>query len=259
MEELQEYLDFAHRLADTAGSVLRRYYRQPVSVHLKADASPVSKADKEAEILMRELIETTYPEHGILGEELGVRETLDDFVWVIDPIDGTRAFLAGKPQFGTLIALTYRGQPVLGIIDQPILRERWVGQVGEDTTLNGKAISTRECPEVKQAVLSTTSPYYFSGANKIGYEVLRKQVGDVIFGGDCYAYGLLAAGFIDIVLESGLKPYDFCALVPIIDGAGGTMTDWQGEPLTLESDGTVLASGDNSLHKEALSLLQPAP
>jgi inositol-phosphate phosphatase / L-galactose 1-phosphate phosphatase / histidinol-phosphatase len=246
---------FANELADAAGGIVRRYFRRGIAVDDKADMSPVTIADREAESALRGLIEKRFPDHGILGEEHGSDRADAERVWVLDPIDGTKSFISGVPLFGTLIALVERGVPVLGVIDQPISRERWIGARGHKSTLNDLAISTRACPALQSATLFATSPDMFKGADADAFQRLKSAVKLPRFGGDCYAYGLLAAGFIDLVVEAGLKPYDYAALVPVIVGAGGSMTDWQGRPLSLASDGHVLACGDPRLAPLARGLL----
>ena len=252
----REFEALAHRLADRAGEIQRRYFRSPVSVETKADDSPVTIADREAEAVMRELIAAAYPDHGILGEEHG-RERIDaEFVWVLDPIDGTKSFITGRPLFGTLIALAQHGRPVLGMIDQAILRERWVGSTGAGAAWNGRPIQVRPCPRIEDAVLFATSPAMFQeGTESTAFDRVQKRVRLPMFGGDCYAYGLLAMGFADLVVEAGLQPYDFMALVPVIEGAGGLVGDWQGRPLALDSPGQVLAAGDARVHAPAQALL----
>jgi histidinol phosphatase-like enzyme (inositol monophosphatase family) len=246
---------FANELADAAGEIVRRYFRRGVAVDDKPDMSPVTIADREAETALRARIERRFPNHGILGEEHGTVHADAERVWVLDPIDGTKSFISGVPLFGTLIALVDRGVPVLGVIDQPISRERWVGARGLRSTLNGAAISTRACPALGSATLFATTPDMFRGADAAAFQRLKSAVKLARFGGDCYAYGLLAAGFIDLVVEASLKPYDFAALVPVIAGAGGSMTDWRGGPLGLASDGRVLACGDSRLADAARGLL----
>jgi inositol-phosphate phosphatase / L-galactose 1-phosphate phosphatase / histidinol-phosphatase len=246
---------FAHRLADESGAIIRRYFRRKIKVDDKPDSTPVTIADRGAERAMRRLITARFPEHGIFGEEYG-RSKLDaDYVWVLDPIDGTKSFITGVPTFGTLISLAYRGQPVLGIIDQPIARERWVGAIGRKSTFNGKTIETRACGTLAEATLSTTSPDLFRKAELAAFERLRRRVKLTRYGNDCYAYALVASGFIDLVVEADLKPYDFCALVPVIEGAGGSLTDWRGHALDFGSDGRVVASGDKTLARKALRVL----
>lgn len=248
-------LDFASTLADAAGAVVRRYFRQGVAVDDKADQSPVTIADREAEATLRALIEQRYPSHGIIGEEHGAIRGDAELVWVLDPIDGTKSFISGVPLFGTLIALAERGVPVLGVIDQPISRERWLGARGHRSTLNGTPIRTRACPGLAAATLFATTPDMFKGPDAQSFQRLKSAVKLARFGGDCYAYGLLAAGFVDLVVEASLKPYDYFALVPVIEGAGGRMTDWSGQALGLRSTGQVLACGDPRLSALALAKL----
>jgi inositol-phosphate phosphatase/L-galactose 1-phosphate phosphatase/histidinol-phosphatase len=248
-------IGFANELADAAGEIVRQYFRRGVAVDDKPDMSPVTIADREAETALRGRIERRFPAHGILGEEHGSLRKDAERVWVLDPIDGTKSFISGVPLFGTLIALVERGVPVLGVIDQPISRERWVGARGRPSTLNGAPISTRACPALTAATLFATTPDMFRGADADAFQRLKSAVKLARFGGDCYAYGLLAAGFIDLVVEASLKPYDFAALVPVIVGAGGSMTDWRGDPLGLASDGRVLACGDPRLADAARGLL----
>ena len=250
-----EFVAFAHRLADAAGAVARRYFRTPVAVDTKPDASPVTIADREGESAMRALIAETYPAHGILGEEHGARDTGADYVWVLDPIDGTKSFISGIPLFGVLIALMRAGRPILGIIDQPISRERWLGLVGAPTTLNGAPVKVRACPALDKAALFATTPEMFQGDDALAFARLKQRVRLVRHGADCYAAGLLAMGFIDLMVESTLKPYDYCALIPVIEGAGGIITDWAGRPLGLASDGRIAAAGDARAHKAALAAL----
>lgn len=248
-------LGFAHLLADAAGGIARHYFRTAVPVETKHDQSPVSLADREIEKALRARIAETFPDHGILGEEMGSADIERDYVWVIDPIDGTRAFLAGRPLFTTLIALCFQGTPILGIIDQPIIGERYVGAAGQATTRNKAPISVRSCERLTHASLATTSPAYFAADERGRFEALRDACGDVIYGGDAYNYAQLASGFIDIVAESGLKPYDVMALRPIIEGAGGIVTTWNGAPLTLYDYHSVVAGGSARIHVDALSVL----
>jgi inositol-phosphate phosphatase / L-galactose 1-phosphate phosphatase / histidinol-phosphatase len=254
-----DHLAFAHELADRAGEVLRRHYRTPIPVDYKADESPVTLADREAERVMRDLIRARFPDHGIEGEEFASEHGEAELVWNLDPIDGTKAFLVGRPTFGTLISLLRQGRPILGIIDQCISHERWVGLLGEPSTCNNAAIRVRPCPDLGHAVLSTTSPQMFSAeADQAAFARVVRQVKFPVYGGDCYAYGLLAMGFTDLVIEADLDLHDFAALVPIIEGAGGVITDWHGRPLGRGSDGRVVAAGDPRLHAQALALLAEA-
>ncbi len=221
----------------------------------KPDLTPVTAADRAAEQAMREMIERRFPDHGIVGEEFGrVREDAE-FVWVLDPIDGTKSFISGVPLFGTLIALTRARRPILGVIDQPISRERWLGAAGSQSTLNGAPIHCRPCAGLAAATLFATTPDMFRGPDAAGFARVSAAVKLTRFGADCYAYGLLAAGFIDLVVEASLKPYDFCAIIPIVEGAGGMASDWHGAELGLASDGRVLVAGDRRTHEAALALL----
>jgi inositol-phosphate phosphatase / L-galactose 1-phosphate phosphatase / histidinol-phosphatase len=253
---LEAYVAFAHRLADASGEVIRRHFRTPFAVDCKADRSPVTLADREAELAMRALIGETYPEHGIEGEEFGAVRADADYLWSIDPIDGTRSFVTGRPLFGTLVALVHRGAPVLGVIDQPILRERWVGVRGRGTSLGGVPIRTRACPALADATVSTTSPMLFDAGEREAFERLAVAAGNAVFGGDCYGYGLLAAGFVDLVVEAGLQRYDYLALLPVIEEAGGVVTGWSGEPVGARPGGRLLAAGDRRVHAEAVALLR---
>ncbi|CAO2193056.1 unnamed protein product [Urochloa humidicola] len=261
----ERLVEVAQLAADAAGEVLRKYFRQRVEIIDKEDHSPVTIADREAEEAMVSVILKSFPTHAIFGEENGWRcmENSADYVWVLDPIDGTKSFITGKPLFGTLIALLHNGKPVIGVIDQPILRERWIGVDGKQTTLNGQEISVRSCNLLAQAYLYTTGPHLFEGDAEDAFIRVRNKVKVPLYGCDCYAYALLASGFVDLVVESGLKPYDFLSLVPVIEGAGGSITDWRGDklhwPVTAESRPTsfnVVAAGDARIHKQALDALQ---
>jgi inositol-phosphate phosphatase/L-galactose 1-phosphate phosphatase/histidinol-phosphatase len=253
--ELDGFLELAADLADAAGEAIRPYFRQPIRVDDKPDLSPVTAADRAAETAMRQLIAARLPDHGIIGEEFGREREDAAFVWVLDPIDGTKSFISGVPLFGTLIALTHHGHPILGIIDQPILRERWIGARDRATTFNGNPVRTRPCAALAGATVFSTSPDMFKGAQVAAHARIAAAAKLVRFGADCYAYGLVALGFIDLVVEASNKPYDFCAMPPIVEGAGGIATDWQGAPLTLASDGRVLVAGDRRAHQQALQLL----
>ena len=251
----------AHALADAAGQAIRPLFRSRYAVETKADSSPVTEADRAAEAAMRRLIEAEAPRDAIIGEEYGEKPGTSGRTWVLDPIDGTRSFMVGRPIFGTLIALLVDGWPVLGIIDQPIAGERWVGAAGRKTLFKGKPAATRPCRSLDGAVLATTSPHLFGTAEADRYMALVGAVSagglrqGPIYGGDCYNYGLLASGHIDIVVESGLKLFDFAALVPIVEGAGGRMSDWAGEPLDADSSGDVIAIGDPARLDEVLEAL----
>jgi inositol-phosphate phosphatase / L-galactose 1-phosphate phosphatase / histidinol-phosphatase len=249
-------IELAEALADAARAVIRGYFRRKIAIDDKSDQTPVTIADREAEAAMRRLIEARFPTHGIIGEEHGRVRAEAESVWVLDPIDGTKSFICGIPLFGTLIALTRRGRPVLGVIDQPILGERWLGAAGRATTLNGAPARTRQCPALGHATLFSTAPeLMFAGQDAAGFAALARAVKLTRAGADCYAYAQLASGFIDLVVEAGLKPYDYCALAPVIAGAGGVITDWQGRALDLASDGRVVAAGDPGLAAAARAVL----
>jgi len=254
--ELREAAAFAGRLADAAGAVALRYFRQPVAVETKADASPVTRADREAEQAMRALIEAEYPADGIVGEEHGRARDGAGRQWVLDPIDGTRSFVTGVPLFGTLIALAVDGVPLVGVIDHPVTRERWVGIAGAPTTLNGAPVRTRSCPTLAAATLSTTGDEFLEGPGEYdAFFQVRIRAGAFRRVPDCYGYAMLASGFVDLVIEAGLKTWDLAALRPVIEGAGGVITDWNGRPLDLASDGHIAAAGDAACHAEALKVL----
>ena len=250
--ELDAAAAFALRLADEAGAVARRYFRTPVSVETKSNDTPVTIADREAEAAMRALIEAEYPSHGILGEEQAPTRLGAEHIWVLDPIDGTKGFLSGVPPFGTLIALVREGIPILGAIDLPILGERWLGVAGRPTTLNGTNVRTRACTDLAHASLSTTGVEYLSGPGDLdAFDRVRGAAARFRNIPDCYGYAMLASGFNDLVIEAGDR-----ALGSVILGAGVIVTDWQGVPLRLDSDGHVAAGGDARCHAEALAKLQ---
>lgn len=253
---MQELLSFANALADESGKIITRYFRTEFAVERKGDETPVTIADRTVEAELRKIIESERPDDGILGEEYGPKESRNGFTWVLDPIDGTKSFTVGRPSFGTLIALCEGDIPVLGVIDQPILKERWVGDT-EVTTFNGARVSTRKCASLKDAKVASTSPSQLAelhGEHPL-WKKLYAECDYVVWGGDCYSYGLLANGWLDGVVEQFLAPYDFAALIPIVLGAGGWMSDWDGAPLTLKSDGRTLAIGDITRREDFFGLL----
>jgi inositol-phosphate phosphatase/L-galactose 1-phosphate phosphatase/histidinol-phosphatase len=255
MSDLKSFAALAERLADAARPEIMGRFRTGIHADVKADASPVTEADRAAERAMRAIINTEVPGHGILGEEYGSENTDAEYVWVLDPIDGTNSFVTGKPLFGTLIALCRNKVPVIGVIDAPGVNERWVGAQGLPTTLNGKPVTTRACTDIRSSWLYATTPAMFKGDNETAFRRLSGSVWRTVYGGDCYAYGLLSSGHVDLVCEASLGTYDFCALAPVIEGAGGIITDWQGKSLNLDTDGRVLAAGDKTLHTLALKAL----
>ena len=268
MPDREELAAFACELADAARKVILPYWRKPLAVEEKQEAhraiaeSPVTEADRNTEQVLRDLIESRYPEHGIYGEEFPAVRTDAEWVWVLDPIDGTKSFITGKPLFGTLIACLHRGTPVVGVIDQCVLDERWVGVVGRGTQLNGRPCTTAGgLSSLKHALLYATTPEMFrAGFEASRFGLLSAKVKRALYGADCYAYALLASGFgTHLVVEADLGLYDYCALVPVVQGAGGVITDWQGLPLTLQrleaSKGRVVAAADARLHEQAVQVL----
>lgn len=253
-------LAFANRLADAAGAVIRPFFRQLVEVTDKGMTAfdPVTEADREAETVMREMIRRERPHDAVLGEEHGHEPGTSGLCWVLDPIDGTRAFITGQPLWGTLIALEAQGEKILGIIDQPVLRERFVGYDGRSELHSASGIAslrTRDCETLAQAVVSTTHPWsYFSDDERARFERIARASRMSRFGGDCYAYGLLAAGHIDVIIEAQLKHWDVAALIPVIENAGGIVTDWDGNDV--RDGGRMIAAGDARVHAEVLSLLR---
>jgi histidinol phosphatase-like enzyme (inositol monophosphatase family) len=254
-----EIVAAATEAADIAGRVILPFFRRPLDVEGKSDESPVTAADRGAELAIREFLGHRFPGHGIWGEEFGADRADAEWVWLLDPIDGTRAFITGRPLFTTLISLLHRGKPVLGVIDQPATRERWLGVAGRPTQFTGPfggSAGCRPCASLAEAELSCTSPEIFAPADLPRFEKLRAACKRVTWGGDAYGYGLLALGALDVVAESTLKPWDWAALGPVIQGAGGSLTDWQGRELTLDSAGDVIALGDKALLPEVLKMIE---
>lgn len=255
--QLAEFQVFAEQLADTAAATILPYFRQPLTVTNKSDHhfDPVTQADKAAERAMRELIRQHYPHHGILGEEEAAYHGESEFTWVLDPIDGTRAFMTGLPLWGTLIALNDGEKPILGLMNQPYTSERYVGTPASSTG-NGLRLKTRACNSLATARLMCTTPDMFDAKRRQAFDDVAASAQLVRFGGDCYAYCMLASGFVDVIIEADLKPYDVQALIPIIEGAGGIITSWDGD--TAQHGGTVLACGDPELHAHILEKLRHA-
>ncbi|MBB4286782.1 histidinol-phosphatase [Roseospira goensis] len=257
--DIQALVPFAERLADAArGETLPRFRSAGLAVETKGDLSPVTAADRAAEAAMRTLIAAEYPDHGILGEEQDSVGLDREFVWVLDPIDGTRSFVTGSPLWGTLVALSWHGQPVLGIIDSPAVDERWIGCIGRATTYNGEPCRTRTLPTLGQGFLFTAAPDLFTATDRPGFEALSARVADRRYSADCYAYGMVASGWIDIALDPDTKPYDYMALVPVVEGAGGVMTEWSGARPRIDGSGWVVAVGDPAQHDAVLAALAGA-
>lgn len=247
---------FVHEILDQARALSARWFRAPLEVERKADESPVTRADREVERFLRDRIAARFPQDGILGEEFGAELREDVRTWVIDPIDGTKSFITGWPIYGCLVSVVENGRPIFGAIDMPALRERWIGIAGQRSRKLGAPCAVSGVTELAGATLYATEPEMFRGADRAAFETLCGAVRMRRFGGDCYSFALLASGHIDLVAEADLKPYDYCALAPVVEGAGGVITDWDGAPLGLNSDGRVLAAASPALHAAALAVLQ---
>jgi histidinol phosphatase-like enzyme (inositol monophosphatase family) len=252
---MNEFLTFAGRLADASGAMIRKAMGRAVTGQAKGDGSPVTAIDQGVEDRIREMIAEAYPEHGIVGEERGATSRDSEFVWVLDPIDGTLPFLAGIPVFGTLIALLSGAVPVLGVIDMPATHERWIGCEGMATTRNGEPVSVRTCGDLSSALLSTSNPDFYGEADYPALQRLKAAARWTVYGGSCMSYAQIASGRIDIGIDVAFDPFDYLALVPVIRGAGGVITDWDGDPLTLESGDRLIAAGDSRTHAQALAIL----
>jgi myo-inositol-1(or 4)-monophosphatase len=250
---------FVGELATVSGDAIRPFFRTALGVEDKSRGGvfdPVTAADRAAELAMRTLIREKFPSHGIIGEEFGAERPDAEYVWVLDPIDGTKAFISGMPAWGTLIGLTRAGKAVFGMMHQPFIGE-WFSGDGAAAAYRGPAgnrsLRTRPCAALAGAVLYTTSPRYMNAADRAAFGRVEEAVRLPRYGGDCYAYCMLAAGYVDLVIETGLKPYDVMALIPVIQGAGGIVTTWDGG--APEAAGRIVAAGDRRTHAAALELL----
>jgi histidinol phosphatase-like enzyme (inositol monophosphatase family) len=261
-----DFVALAHRLADESAKVISKYFRSAFHMEGKQDQSPVTIADKEAEQVIRAILAKERPDDGIHGEEFGSAKGKNGYLWVLDPIDGTKSFVTGRPIFATLIGLVHEGEAILGVINQPISGERWVGVKGKGTTFysnhdfkTGKPCHVRQCANIKDARVSTTGPEFFDFPDFTRYfNFLKKEGIFSQYGGDSYSYGTLASGWLDVALEGHMKLHDYAALIPVIEEAGGLITDWQGKPLPLEpsfENQKVLASGDKALHETLKKVL----
>jgi histidinol phosphatase-like enzyme (inositol monophosphatase family) len=246
---------FAENLADESRAILNAVAGETPDIDIKDDLSYVTATDRRVEERLREMIESEFPDHGIHGEEFGSRDLDAEHVWVLDPIDGTAAFVAGIPVFGTLIGVARHGRPWIGVIDHPATDERWVGVSGESATLNGKAIRTRASRGLAPALMTNSNPDFFQPAERAAFDGLRSKVRYTQYGGSCYAYGVLASGRTDLAVDGGLEAYDLFASAAVIEGAGGIVTGWSGEDITLGWKNLVLAAGDRDIHAQALSVL----
>lgn len=260
MNSLDELVAFAHELADLIGPIVRADSAEAIAHHIKDDGSPVTATDRRVEQALRQRIETRYPGHGILGEEFGGRDLDRELVWVLDPIDGTRQFALGLPNFGSLLALCRDGVPVIGVIEQPLLGRRCIGAAGRPTELDGRAVACRPREALSDCIMSASGPDSFAKGGLSGLDALRARTAWNVFDGGCPGYASLAQGLLDICLDGpNLDPFDICALVPVIEGAGGVITGWQGEPLGIGSHGPIVAAGTRAIHDQALDCLARAP
>lgn len=278
----KELINFANNLADQSAIIAKKYYRLPNGEIAKEDDSPVTMADREIELMIRDEIQKKFPNHGIVGEEYQNINEQADYKWIIDPIDGTSSFIIGRPIFGTLIALCYKNKPIFGIINQPISGERWLGIKNQGayfynindnfspikfendnilesyTKLNLQKIKTRNVTNISDAVMCASSPHYFQGQDQKILSQLSgltkyQRIGGVVYGGDCYSFACLAMGFVDIIIEPGLKCYDYAATQPIIEEAGGIVSDWFGKDLELKSNAKFLACSNKILHEQIIT------
>ncbi len=256
LASLPELVRFASTVADTARETSLRYFRAGPELTIKADGSPVTVADRETERVIRELLSRGYPQHAVMGEEHGWTPSDQPYTWVVDPIDGTKSYLAGVPTYGTLLALLYDGAPVLGIIDIAALDERWCGVVGRATTMNGRPAKTRACVALEQAVLTIISPDKLEGDERPAVDALSRMARVRRYSSDGYSHALLASGYVDMVVAVGQQPFDHLAVVPVVEGAGGCISDWAGKSLGLDSDGRILVTATTELHREALNVLR---
>jgi myo-inositol-1(or 4)-monophosphatase len=255
-----DFTAFVEELAAVSGETIRPFFRSALGVENKSRSGgfdPVTAADRAAETAMRTLIKRTFPEHGIVGEEFGPDRENAEYVWVLDPIDGTKSFICGMPVWGTLIALTRRGEPIYGLMHQPFTREHFSGD-GKGARYRGpagdRALRVRPCTSLQEAILATTSPLLMNGDDRRAFGRVENAVRLSRYGGDCYAYCVLAAGHVDLIIETELKPHDVLALIPIIEGAGGVITTWENGPP--HRGGRIVAAGDRRVHAQALELLK---
>ena len=255
MTSITELAAFGEKLADASAEIVLNYWRSELEVIRKSDESPVTKADREAEKKIRQLIESEYPHHGISGEEFGNVRLDAEYIWSLDPIDGTKAFISGSPLFGTLIALIRNGKPILGIINIPATGERWIGGEKLPANLNGMPMKVRTGVDLSDATVGSTSPKMFLGKDAERIQRVHDSIKLPIFGGDCYLYGMLALGTIDLVIEANMSDYDYLAPAAMVKAAGGIVTGWAGETLGLGTTDKIVAAGDPKLHAKVIELL----
>lgn len=259
-----DFAAFVDKLGDVACDAILPFFRTALDTEDKSKGGrfdPVTEADRAAEAAMRRMIESQFPAHGIIGEEFGSKRPDAEYVWVLDPIDGTKAFISGLPTWGVLIGLLHKGKPCYGMMVQPFTHERFVGDTttatwtgtGLGPTRGRRRLGTRRCATLKEATVMTTSPLLYAGEKLEALRRIEAEARLVRYGCDCYAFAMLAAGHVDCVVESGVQPYDVIALIPIVEGAGGVMTDWKGG--NAAEGGDIVASGDRRLHGEVLARL----
>ena len=256
--DLEALLELTHELADASGQAIRPWFRSALAADNKSsgfdDYSPVTRADKDGEAAIRRILDARVPSHRIVGEEMGIKEG-DEWTWFLDPVDGTRGFLCGLHSWGTLIGLTHREEPVIGMVDQPITQERWwASPAGAFVRFQGQTypLKTRTCSRLEDAIVCCTHPSMVKGSP--AFQRLAERVRMVRYGTDCMGYAMLASGQVDLVVERGLEPHDVVAHYPVVERAGGRLTDWSGNRAL--TGGAVVASGDPSLHERVLSVLQ---
>jgi len=253
----QDFINFCNETLDISGKIALAHFRDIRDLTIKVDESPVTLADKQIEQVIRREIEKKYPKHNIVGEEFEVLNNESEYTWYIDPIDGTRSFIAGKNDFGTLIGLVKNDEIIGGVIDCPALKERWVSFEKNITMVNGNIIQCRKIDKLENSVMATTSSHQFGMKKWRAYQSLEESVKVTTTGSDCYNYGLLASGYVDIVAEKLTAPHDYLPLIKIVEGSGGVMTDWDGNRLPLDDkDVYVLASASKELHELALEKLK---
>jgi myo-inositol-1(or 4)-monophosphatase len=256
-----DFTAFIGRMATASGETILPFFRTTLGIENKNashDLDPVTEADRAAEAVMRRMIKDNFPKHGIVGEEFGEERADAEYVWVLDPIDGTKSFIAGFPIWGTLIALMHNGTPAFGMMHQPYIGERFSGDGGAaryEGASGKRKLAVRRCASLADATLYTTSPRLMKAPDRAQFERIESEVRLSRYGGDCYAYCMLAAGHLDLIIETELKSYDIAALIPIVTGAGGVITTWDGKPA--QAGGRIVAAGDKRVHEAALKLLNP--
>ena len=249
---MNELKAFSRLLADESGKIINQYWRKEFTIDNKADSTPVTIADKKAEELMREMIMKRFPDHGIIGEEFGEYNSDAEYKWILDPIDGTKSFIHGTVTFGTLIALTQNGKPILGVINQPVLKEYLIGD-NESAELNGVKVQVRECRDIGSSTLLTTDHIHVEKYQNIKkFEELMHKVKVYRQWGDCYGYYLIATGYADIMIDPIMSVWDSMAVIPVIRGAGGIITDYHGG--NAETGTSIIATG-GIIHNEVLKIL----